>query len=295
MGSILMAYVETNGAETYYERHGEGRPIIFVHGLTMDRRTWQPQVDALSNEYEVITYDYRGHGKTNTGDPSNYSVSLLVDDLRALVEELEVNDPILCGHSYGGLIIAEYAHQYPDDVAALVFAEARTDVGEKVWERAFIRLQPTIQRLEEIVGEDRVERARLAIVKRLEDAERAANPEVDDLGMTVSEYEDDASEQVDRDVKTALLRAGNEYIGTTPTAFHVPVLYVYGEEGADLIGGKAEQLRRAPTDVRVREIETADHFVSLQRPEEFNGVLGDFLADVHESRQRSEEPTPDTL
>jgi|AntRauTorcE11898_2_1112593.scaffolds.fasta_scaffold06312_2 pimeloyl-ACP methyl ester carboxylesterase len=280
-----MPHVETNGVDTYYERHGEGQPIVFVHGLTMDRRTWRPQVDALEDTYEVITYDCRGHGKTETGNPSEYSVSLLVDDLRTLIEELDVESPVLCGHSYGGLIIAEYAHQYPDDVAGLIFADARTDVGEKVWERAFIRLQPVIHRLEDAVGEDRVERAQLAIVKRLENTEREANPEVDGLGMTVSEYEEAASDRVGRDVYTAYLQAGLDYIGTTPTAFHVPVLYVYGEQGADLIKGKAERLRRAPTDVRVREIETADHFVSLQRPGEFNTALEEFLGDVYERRQ----------
>lgn len=284
-----MGYVEKNGVETYYERHGDGHPIVFVHGLTMDRRTWQPQVDALADEYEVITYEYRGHGKTETGDPSEYSVSLLVDDLRALIEELDVENPVLCGHSYGGLIIAEYAHQYPDDVAGLVFADARTDLGEKVWERAFLRLNPAFHKLKDVVGKDRVERVQEKIVKRVENADRVVDSEVGGLGMTVDEYEDDAREQVDRDVETAHMRAGLDYIGTTPTAFHVPVLYMYGENGADLIKGKAERLRRAPTDVRVHEIETADHFISLQRPEEFNEVLRDFLADIHESRQRTEE------
>jgi len=281
--------METNGVDTYYERHGDGQSIVFVHGLTMDRRTWRPQVDALADEYEVITYDCRGHGKTETGDPSEYSVSLLVDDLRILLEELGVERPVLCGHSYAGLIIAEYAHQYPDDVAGLVFADARTDVGEKIWERARIRLQPAIYQLKDLVGEDRVDRVGMAIVKRIEDAEREANPEVDGLEMTVGEYEEDASDRVDRDVYTAYLQAGLDYIGTSPTAFHVPVLYVYGEQGVDMIKGKAERLRRAPTDVRVREIETADHFVSLQRPEEFNRALEEFLGDVYERRQGIEE------
>lgn len=276
-----MPYTGTNGIQTYYERHGSGRPLVCIHGLTMDRRTWAPQVDDLAAEYEVITYDCRGHGKTDTGDPSEYTVSLLVEDLRVLIEELELEKPVLCGHSYGGIIAAEYGHQYPDEVAGIIFADARTDLGEPLWERVFIRLHPAIQKLEQVLGEKRVESVRGQIVKRLEDADRGANPEVDNLGMTVTEYMGDASDEVSRDVRGAYLRAGRDYIGTTPTAFDVPVLYLHGEYSANVIAGKAEQLRRAPTDVRVREFEDADHFVSIQSPDEFNDELRDFLADAH--------------
>lgn len=288
-----MSYIETNGIKTYYEQEGDGQSVVFIHGLGMDNRTWRPQVDALVEEYEVTTYDYRGHGNTETGNPSDYPISLLVSDLRTLIKELNIENPVLCGHSYGGIIAAEYAHQYPDDVAGLVFAEARTDIGERLWERAFVRLQPAIHQLEDLVGEDRVQRARMAIVKRLEDAERGANPEVEGLGMTVEEYMRKASDQFERDDEAAFMQAGINYIGTTPTAFDVPVLYMYGELGADVIGGKAERLQRAPTDVRVREIEDADHFISLQQPTEFNEILGDFLADIHEKPLQADASAAD--
>lgn len=276
-----MPYTETNGIQTYYERHGSGQPIICIHGLTMDRRTWVPQVDDLADDYEVVTYDCRGHARTGSGDPAEYTVSLLVEDLRALIEELDLKNPVLCGHSFGGIIAAEYGHQYLDGVAGIVFADARTDLGEPLWERVFVRLHPAIQKLEEVVGEKRVERVRGQIVKRLEDADRGADPEVDGIGMTVTEYMDDASDGVSRDVRGAYLQAGLDYIGTKPTAFDEPVLYLHGEYSANVIAGKAEQLRRAPTDVRVREFEDADHFISLQTPNEFNDELRDFLADAH--------------
>lgn len=277
-----MPSIETNGVETYYERDGDGQPVVFIHGLGMDHRTWQPQVAALRDEYQVVTYDCRGHGNSAAGERSECSIPLLADDLRTLLDALDVEPPTLCGHSYGGLIAAEYAHQYPGDVAGLVFAEARTDIGERLWERAYIRLLPAFGRLDDLLGEDRVERARMAVVKRLEDAERGVNPAVDGLGMSVREYTEAASEHFDRDDQAAFMRAGLDYIGTSPTAFDVPVLYAYGELGADVIGGKAERLRRAPTDVRVREIDDADHFISLQRPAAFNGLLREFLADVRD-------------
>lgn len=260
----------------------------------MDHRTWRPQADNLSDEFEVISYDYRGHGNTGSGDPSEYSVSLLVDDLRELIKELDVGNPVLCGHSYGGIIAAEYAIQHPDDVSGLIFADARTDLGEPLWEQIYIRLLPAIEKLEDAVGEKRVEKVRGQIVKRLEDADRGADPDVDGVGMAVTEYIEDASNEVSRDVRNSLLQAGAEYIGTTPTAFDVPVLYLYGELGADVIGGKAERLERAPADVRVQEIENADHFISMQQPEVFNGILHDFLEDAFDNSHQSANPGSET-
>jgi len=59
---------------------------------------------------------------------------------------------LIRGHSYGGLIAAEYAIQHPDDVARLAFVDARTKLGESPTERVMFRLQPLLSRIETIVG-----------------------------------------------------------------------------------------------------------------------------------------------
>ncbi|WP_267641582.1 alpha/beta fold hydrolase [Haloarchaeobius amylolyticus] len=275
-----MPRVRTNGVATYYERRGDGRPVVFIHGLGWDHRSWWPQMAALEEEYELVAYDYRGHGDSETGDTDAYTVSLLADDLRELVTELDLADPVLCAHSYGGLIAAEYAIQYPDEVAGIVFADARTTLGESTVERAVFRLQPVFHRLETVVGRDRVQRLMEFVGEHITDMEQGPDEPVPELGMTRSEYTDEVTESFSRDAEGALVRAGRAYVGASPTDFDVPVLYTYGELTGEVIAGKADRLARAPTDVRVREISNAGHSLMLEQPETFTGVLREFLADV---------------
>lgn len=288
-----MPQVATNGVETYYERTGEGPPVVFIHGLGWDHRSWRPQMAALKDEYDLIAYDYRSHGETASSSLSDYSIELFVEDLRALLDDLDVERPVLCGHSYGGLIAAEYAIQYPDDVAALAFADARTDIGENVFERAMFRLQPVLDRIEAVIGRERFERAMEFVAERVTDMEQGPDEEVPQLGLSPSEYADEATSSVSSDERSTFMTAGKEYVGTSPTDFHVPVLYAYGELTGSIIAGKADQLERAPTDVRVHEVENAGHGLMLQQPDRFTKALRDFLEDVPSATPEGNGDGPD--
>ena len=277
--ALLMPNVTVNGVDTYYEREGnpDGQSIVFIHGATLDHRLWWPHVPALEEEYDLIAYDYRGHGKTSSTDRSEYSVSLLVDDLRALLEELDIDRPVLCGHSAGGLIASEYAIEYSDDVAGLVFADARTDLGERPSERVMFRALPLFHRAEDIVGRERMQRVMEIISSRINNASSGPNEEPSELGMTPSEYFESTTENTPRKEQRKLVFAGMEYVGASPTDFDVPVLYAYGELTADVIAEKANRLERAPTDVRVAEIEDGGHGFPIEQPEAFVEVLENFL------------------
>lgn len=277
---VTMPQVATNGVEMYYERTGEGPPVVFIHGLGWDHRSWRPQMAALEDEYDVMAYDYRGHGETEAPPRRAYSIELLAEDLHALLADVDVERPVLCGHSYGGLIAAEYAIQYPNDVAGIAFADARTALGENTFERAMFRLQPLLDRVEDLVGQDRFQRAMEFIAERLSDGAQGPEETVPELGCTPSEYADEAMSELSKDDRRKLMTAGREYVGTSPTDFHVPVLYSYGEFTGDVIADKADQLERATTDVRVREIDNAGHGLMLQQPDAFTHILHDFLGDV---------------
>lgn len=287
-----MPHVTTNGMETYYERTGQGPPVVFIHGLGMDHRSWRPQMLALEDDYDTIAYDYRGHGESDSSTPGDYTVERLAEDLHALLNELDVERPVLCGHSYGGLIAAEYTIQHPDDVAALAFADARTDMGETAVERAIFKLQPVFARIQRVVGRERFERAMEFVAERVTDVEQGPDEELPELGLTPSEYASEASSAVSTDELSRFMTAGQDYVGTNPTDFHVPVLYAYGELSQGVIADKADRLERAPTDVRVHEVENAGHTLMLQQPDRFANTLRDFLDDVTPTTtETNDEPT----
>ena len=77
-----MPFTQTNDIQTFYEIHGEGLPLVLIHGGLVDHQMWQPQVEPFSRKYRVITYGIRGHGRTGGSEKREYSVQLLAEDLR---------------------------------------------------------------------------------------------------------------------------------------------------------------------------------------------------------------------
>lgn len=105
-------YVQVNGLRMYYESHGDGIPVILLHGGFETCRIWDQVVSALSRNYRVITPDSRGHGRT---EPSAKQISypLMVDDFVQLIQKLELNKPFVVGYSDGGQIAKHMAINHP--------------------------------------------------------------------------------------------------------------------------------------------------------------------------------------
>jgi 3-oxoadipate enol-lactonase len=99
---------------------GSGSPVVLVHGLGgTGADIWKRQIADLAAEFRVIAYDLRGSGQSEIA-PGPYTIDLLADDLRALVDALELGRVALVAHSMGGSIALAYAARYPADVRSLV-------------------------------------------------------------------------------------------------------------------------------------------------------------------------------
>jgi 3-oxoadipate enol-lactonase len=93
---------------------------VVVHGLGgTGAEIWKHQIPELAADFRVVSYDLRGSGQSEVS-PGPYSIGLLCDDLRALVDELNLERVALVAHSMGGSIALLYAARYSGDVAALV-------------------------------------------------------------------------------------------------------------------------------------------------------------------------------
>ncbi|MGD8456700.1 MAG: alpha/beta hydrolase [Anaerolineales bacterium] len=121
--------IKIKQVDHYYELHGTGPTLVFVHGAFVDADMWVPQIEYFSSRYRVLTYDLRGHGRTGVSDLSAYGIVTFTDDLAALLDVLEIENPILCGLSLGGMIAQSYAVQYPERLKALVLADTAVSVN----------------------------------------------------------------------------------------------------------------------------------------------------------------------
>jgi len=99
------------GVEVFYEEKGQGRPIIFLHGVWMSSRFFDKQVPYLSENYRCITLDFRGHGRS-TEVHSGHTVTVYARDLHTFIESLNLKDVVLVGWSMGAFVVWDYLKQF---------------------------------------------------------------------------------------------------------------------------------------------------------------------------------------
>ncbi len=131
----------------HYIQWGEqGPPIIFVHGLTANAFCFQAFADDLAPDHRVFAYDLRGRGDSDKPE-SGYSVPIHAADLVELIDELELNRPVVVGHSLGALVGLYFAAHYPEKLSKLVLIDAGAPLPWKTAEDQFAWLTASINRL----------------------------------------------------------------------------------------------------------------------------------------------------
>ena len=114
-------YAEVNGINLYYETIGDGRPLILLHGGLGSGEMFGPVRPALAECHQVIAVDLQGHGRTADIDRP-IDVSLMADDIAALIDHLGLDKPDLVGYSLGGGVALYAAAKVPEKVGRLVVA-----------------------------------------------------------------------------------------------------------------------------------------------------------------------------
>ena len=117
-------YVEVGeGVHLYYEFHGEGNPLVFIHAWSLSTRLWQEQVHALCEKYRVITLDLRGHGNSSKAW-DGHTVPQYGRDIRHFIMRLHLKNVVLIGWSIGCAVIQEYIKQFGRaDLKGIVFGD----------------------------------------------------------------------------------------------------------------------------------------------------------------------------
>lgn len=125
MPFVTVAKQDNQPVDVYYEVQGQGNPVVLIHGWPLSGRSWEPQVSALVEAgFQVITYDRRGFGQSS--QPwQGYDYDTLAQDLKALMDELNLQNATIVGFSMGGGEVARYLGQYGSErVSKAVLASA---------------------------------------------------------------------------------------------------------------------------------------------------------------------------
>jgi 3-oxoadipate enol-lactonase len=261
-----MPTTEANGQTLYYEVHGEGEPLLLVMGLAADTLAWALQVPAFSARHRTVIFDNRDVGQSSMAD-GPYEITDMARDTLALADALELKSFHLAGVSMGGAIAQEVALAAPDRIRSLTLAMTWPRGG--AWAAKLSELWSA--RVHEMSPEQRVDELMLLTLSEafFENAEGVAwlrdlmlqNPHPQPAEAFARQL--DASSRQDTVDRLGELNMPTHVIGAEHDIL-VPVWK--SRELSELIPG-------AKLDV----IEACPHGANLERAEEFNRLVLDFI------------------
>ena len=256
------------GIEMAYGDEGRGAPVVLLHGFPLNRSMWREQARALSGAWRVVTPDLRGQGETALGG-APATMDEMAEDVAALLDALNVGGAVLGGLSMGGYVAFEFYRRFPERVRALVLADTRpqadTDEGRRTREENARRvlkdgMAPLADSmLPKLLSAGTRER-RSEVVERVRAMILGAKPEGAAAalrGMAVRRDQTDLLPEI-----------------------NVPTLIVVGGEDSVTPPSEAEAMAAKISGSLLVVIEGAGHLSNVERPEEFNRALGDFLVSL---------------
>ena len=229
-----------------------GRPILFIHGISQCRLSWDRQLNSdLANYFRLAAMDLRGHGLSDRPGQETYLDSKLwADDVDAVIRSLDLDHPVLVGWSYGPLVILDYIRYYGEDnIAGVNFVGGITKLGSEeamsVLGPEFLGIVPGLlsddagtstQSLEYLV--------RMCFSDELQPDDLAMMLE---FNVSVPPYVRQGmfSRSMDNDDLLPLIKK--------------PVLITYGDLDKIVLPAAADQIKTAIPHAQLHKMENADH------------------------------------
>ena len=249
--------ISKDGTAISYETYGAGEPtLMFVHGWSCDARYWRAQIPYFAKKYRVVTLDLAGHGHSGA-QRAKYTMTAFGEDVRAVAEATGSRNVILIGHSMGGSVIAEAARLMPDRVAGLIGID-------------------TLENIEYPLKGDELQMMVAPLEKDFRSGSRQFVGE-----MIYPDTDPHLKEWILADISaappavalSAMKEMMNQYItGEAAKIFEslrIPVISVKG----DLWPVNYEANRRHMLSYDAVVLKKADHFLMMNKPEEFNAAL----------------------
>lgn len=241
------------------ERGTGGLPVLFVHGNGGNRTQWAAQLAHLGATRRAVAMDLRGMGESEPARNGDYSVEGFAEDVAAVADELKLERFVLVGHSYGGAVVAAYAGKHPNRLAGLVFADVAGDIRNPPPAQA----EALRRGFEPANYEEFTRRWFENILARGTDATKSAV--MRSLRATPREV---------------FVAAANSLYSFDPVAaltpYRGPRLHI-----ASFLAEKPSAIHRSIEGMSVRIVPEASHWLMMDRPEEFNRLLDEFLKSLN--------------
>ncbi len=258
-------YVKSfDGEIISYNVFGSGdTTLVFVHGWSGDSRYWRYQIPYFSQKYRVVTIDLAGHGNSEQ-NRKVYSLEAFGQDVKAVVEDVNAKKVVLIGHSMSGEIVAEAARLMPERVIGIIGADSIQNVEDTMPEEQFKQMVDGFQN--DFKGE---------VKKFIEPMfGKKIKPEL--KKWIINDISCEPSYVAISTFKEYVTKFENKGIANIFKEVKVPVRCV----NADLWPTNPEANRKYMSSFDVTIIKGAGYFVMLERPDEFNKNLNNYIKEI---------------
>ena len=273
-----------DGGSLHVIERGSGRPLLLIHGVTLQAGVWSPQFHLLADRYRVLAMDVRGHGGSVAGR-DGFGRKVAARDVLTVLEHFDLEDTIIVGHSMGGMITMEFAGDFPAQLArrvsGLVFMDTAAHevvprlvlpaaklLGHRVHDR-FAKGKPIPQRR---FGDDDLS----WLMARAAFGRSPSAKAVDQVRRYLEEVPQSTSlpswvDLLDHDAREAL------------KATRTPSLVLVGSRDVLTPVFAAKRIASFLPDARFEVLEGAGHQLMQERPREVARLIDDFALTAGQS------------
>jgi pimeloyl-ACP methyl ester carboxylesterase len=249
-----MPMLDRDGVAIHYEVAGEGPALILTHGYSSTSEMWAGQIAPLSQRFKVITWDMRGHGRSDYPEDQNaYSEAATVADMAALLDAVGAEDAIVGGLSLGGYMSLAFHATHPERTRALLIIDTgpgyKNDQARDGWNAN------AIARAERFEAEGFGDLSKASAEVRL-----ARHRDASGLA---------------RAARGMLTQKNARVIESLP-AIAVPAVVIVGADDTPFLAASDYMAAKIPGAKKV-VIPDAGHSANIDQPAAFNAALLDFL------------------
>ena len=261
-----------DGGTIYTISRGDGPPVVFCHGVTLSSRVWAKQFETFpAAGFQALAFDSRGHGESRVGD-TGQSLDNLADDLRTVLEELDLRDVVLVGHSMGGMSVQAFAIRHPDVVTERVACLVLLSTSSHNLVSDAKRLRGALERVVNVgpdVGTFMRQRNLGLLLARLGFGDDP-NPSHVEATREMLAACDKATT---REAVSALLHL--DLTDGLPNV-HVPTLVIVGTADALTPPRDARRIAELVPNARLVEYAGSGHMLMYERSDELDALIMDF-------------------
>ena len=259
-------HTQINNITIGYSDQGTGHPIVFLHAFPLNRTMWATQERLLSLQFRIITIDLRGHGESDA-PLWRYTLEQSTDDVRALLDHLEIQRALFVGLSKGGYILFAFYRKYAARVKGLILADTKAQADTEEGKNGRLQLAQIAYKK----GPPAI--ADIMIPKLLSPTTIQTNPDLVQQVRAMIE-----STQISGIAGDLMAMAERPDSVPLLSQITCPTQIIVGDLDQATPPSDAELLANRISNARLAVIPQAAHLANLEQPETFNQIVASFAS-----------------